>query len=280
MQVSYLLAFLFLSIVSYSQPLLFMSYNIRYDNPNDIGNLWIERKAMVAELINFHHPDMIGLQEALYHQVLDLAKTMPGYGWIGTGRDDGIHKGEFSPIFFDSIRWELLENNQFWLSEIPNKAGTISWNAACPRIVTYGKFRERKTGLICWFFNTHFDHFSEEARIKSATLLLNKIEDITGSEASILAGDFNCVLPSEPMQTLLSRFQHPELDFGIKRYGPGFSYQAFDKKGKEGQLIDHLLLVNWNDYLPIRHGVLSDNYNGKYPSDHLPVLLELKKENN
>jgi endonuclease/exonuclease/phosphatase family metal-dependent hydrolase len=112
-----------------------MSFNIRYDNPGDKENAWPNRKEMVAATIRFHKIDIAGLQEALSHQVKDLEKLLPEYGWFGVGRDDGRQAGEFAPVFYRKDRFKILHRSTFWLSETPEKPGK-AWDAALPRIVT------------------------------------------------------------------------------------------------------------------------------------------------
>ena len=115
-----------------------MSFNIRYDNPGDKDNGWSNRKEMVAATIRFHKADIAGLQEALYHQVKDLEMLLPEYGWFGVGRDDGREAGEYSPVFYLKERFKILHQSTFWLSDTPEKPGK-AWDAACPRIATWGR---------------------------------------------------------------------------------------------------------------------------------------------
>ena len=49
-------------------PLSVMSYNIRYDNPDDGIHSWANREMHVGDLLDYYHADIIGLQEALSNQ--------------------------------------------------------------------------------------------------------------------------------------------------------------------------------------------------------------------
>jgi len=95
-----LLLFIFLPFCLLAQQMNIISFNIRYNNPNDGENAWPNRIEMVTGLLNFHDPDIFGLQEALFGQIKDIEENINGYEWFGTGRDDGDKEGEFSPIFF------------------------------------------------------------------------------------------------------------------------------------------------------------------------------------
>jgi len=139
-----------------------MSFNIRYNNPGDGENAWPYRKEMVAETIRFHKVDIAGLQEALHGQVKDLEALLPEYGWFGVGRDDGRQEGEYTPVFYLKSRFRILNQSTFWLSENPDKPGK-GWDAACPRIATWGKIEDTLTKTAFFFFNTHLDHVGKIA---------------------------------------------------------------------------------------------------------------------
>ena len=90
---------LFLSFqMSYAQPVTVMTYNIRLDTPKDSVNAWPHRAARVASLIRKYNPDILGVQEALHHQLHELIRTLPEYSFVGVGRDDGKELGEYSAI--------------------------------------------------------------------------------------------------------------------------------------------------------------------------------------
>ncbi len=153
-----------------------MSYNIRYDNPDDGINAWGKRKENVASLIRFYQADLIGLQEVLYKQLTYLEQQLAGYGRIGVGRDDGKQQGEFSPIFYAKEKLALLDQGTFWLSDTPDRP-SVGWDASMERIATWGQFRHEASGDTVFFFNTHFDHRGEQAREESARLLRSRIAE-------------------------------------------------------------------------------------------------------
>ncbi len=164
--------FLFFFLLSFSdtkvqneRPLSAMSYNIKYDNPSDTLNSWDNRRDQIVNLISFYEPDFLGTQEGLYHQIQFLDNHLTKMQWIGVGRADGAKEGEFSAIFYNTDRFELVANSDstIWLSKTPD-VPSKSWDAALPRILTWGKFRDRKTGNYVFVFNTHFDHRGERAQ--------------------------------------------------------------------------------------------------------------------
>jgi endonuclease/exonuclease/phosphatase family metal-dependent hydrolase len=259
-----------------------MTFNIRYNNPNDGENAWPYRKGLAASVIQFHQADIVGVQEALKDQMLDLEERLPEFSWFGVGRDDGKEAGEFCAIFYKKDRFELLEQNTFWLSETPNILGSIGWDAACIRIVTWGHFKDKISGKDFYHFNTHFDHRGQAARENSANLIVKKIKQIAGDVPAALTGDFNFP-PTSPLYSILVKGGPPQTDRvyladaqSISKqppHGPDCSYFGFRSKGKPGRKIDFIFVSK--GFIVKQHGVLSDHWNGKYPSDHLPVLATL-----
>jgi len=157
-----------------AQKIRAMTYNIRYDNPDDAPNNWDNRKARVANPIAFYEPTFLGTQEALFHQLGYLDQQLPNYKWIGKGRTNGEKDGEFWALFYDSRKVKLVAqtDSTIWLSQTPS-VPSKSWDAALPRILTWGKFRFKKDGEEIYIFNTYFDHVGDTARTKSAKLILN-----------------------------------------------------------------------------------------------------------
>src|SRR5688572_29417739 len=143
-----------------------MTFNIRYNNPGDSANAWPFRKDKVASQILFHQAHIVGMQKALHGQISDLQERLSQYKFVGVGRDGG-EKGEYSAIFYDTIRLQLLSSQTFWLSQQPNVVASVGWDAALTRVVTWAKFKDRKTKKIFYHFNTHFDHRGKNARRES-----------------------------------------------------------------------------------------------------------------
>lgn len=91
-----------------AQGLIIGTYNLRYDNPRDTGNLWVNRAPIVASVIRFHDFDVFGTQEGLKNQLDYLGTSLPQYNRYGAGRDDGKDKGEHSAIFYKQDEFNLL----------------------------------------------------------------------------------------------------------------------------------------------------------------------------
>lgn len=260
------------------QPLNVLSFNIRYNTKADSMNAWPYRQDKAAAQILFHDAHIVGVQEALHEQMTDLQQRLARYKYIGVGRDDGKEKGEFSALFYDTTRLQLLQSETFWLSEQPSVPGSKSWDAAITRVATWGKFLDRKTGKTFFAFNTHFDHIGKEARKQSARLLLQRIHSVAGAAPVILTGDFNAPPSDEPIQ-ILTNTANPQHVTDSKaltqlpHYGPSGTFTGFGPKEISDEPIDYIFVKNGVQVL--KHATLSQSWQGRFSSDHFPVYAQV-----
>ncbi len=260
-------------------PLRVMTFNIRYNNPGDGINAWPNRKAWVAKLIRFHDADVVGVQEALHGMLVDLDTLLPEYSRVGVGRTDGKNAGEFSAILYKRSRVEMLENQTFWLSTNPEAVGVKAWDAALERVATWGRFRDLASGCTYLHLNTHFDHVGEQARQESAKLIRRRLGAIAGTLPVIVTGDLN----ASPNSAAYATFTSGTVDGGLAplvdgyvssregNYGPTTSSNGFKEIG--GNRIDYVMVSPGITVL--KHGILTDRWEQRFPSDHLPVIASL-----
>jgi endonuclease/exonuclease/phosphatase family metal-dependent hydrolase len=258
-----------------------MSFNIRYGTAKDGEDRWEKRQDFLVETIRAYNPDLLGTQEVLAEQADFLKQRLPEYGFVGAGRDDGQRKGEFSPIMFRSDRYELLAHGQWWLSPTPEKVGSRGWDAALPRVVTWARLKDRPSGVTILYYNTHWDHQGNVARVESGKLMRKLIEDSRGDAELpvIVTGDFNSTEETPQYKSLTVgdgtglklmdayREVHPQ------HKGDEASFNGF-KGTKQGMRIDWVLhSPQWT-----AKGAAIDRTerNGHTPSDHYPVTAELE----
>jgi endonuclease/exonuclease/phosphatase family metal-dependent hydrolase len=252
-----------------------MSFNIRFDNPQDGANAWPLRRDMVARTLLFHKVDIVGLQEVLQHQLTELETQLPGYTWFGVGRDDGATKGEYAPIGYRTDRFKLIKSGTFWLSETPDTTGSRGWDAALPRIVTWAHFSEIRSSRAFFFFNTHFDHMGEQARRNSALLLTSRVREYANSLPCILTGDFNSTRQDSAYLALIqpsAGWQDSEFLSESGHYGGTQSFNAFQDLLQPGYLIDFIFVKGIARVT--QHGLIAERWDGRFVSDHYPVLME------
>jgi endonuclease/exonuclease/phosphatase family metal-dependent hydrolase len=255
-----------------------MTYNIRYDNPDDGIYAWAGRRDELLSFVISKKIDVLCIQEGLQRQVAFLKEGQRGFEVRGVGRDDGKEKGEYSAIFFNAARFSCLQNGTFWLSttpEIPSKG----WDAALPRIVTWVRLYDSVTTKAFFVFNTHFDHQGLQAREMSARLLRSKIGQIAGDSPVVVAGDFNSAEDDLPYRILLSRTDGtPDLTDAMLRSltpheGPVSTFTGFEPREPEpGNRIDYLF-VSQSIQVKKYTTYLARSAVG-YLSDHLPVAAE------
>lgn len=268
-----LLFSLFVGSQTFAQTHRFATFNIRWDNPGDVGNLWKDRAPHVIQLIQFHQIGLFGTQETLAHQLKQINEGL-GYLSIGVGRDDGKDKGEFSPIHYDPKLYRLEDSGTFWLSPTPDSPSK-GWDAALNRICTWGKFKS-KNGKSFYVFNVHYDHIGQQAREESSKLVAQKIKEINKENLPLIwMGDFN-VQPNNPAYLTVTsnpNWKDARLVSKLPSYGPAGTFTGFDWERMPDGIIDHIFVNGKIEVL--RHGILTDNYGKKYPSDHFPVMVEL-----
>lgn len=256
-----------------------MTYNIRLGIASDGDNQWNNRKKNLASILTYFEADICGMQEAFFSQIQDLEKLLPDtYAWVGKGRDDGKEAGEFSCIFYRKDKYTMLENNTFWLNEHPETVG-LGWEAKYNRVVTYAKFERVADKKIFFVFNTHFDHEAVVARRESAKLLLSKIKTIAGQTPAIITGDFNATPTSEPIEILTNTNNPDHLEDSenltlTPHFGPYSSFTGFQAREQDGMRIDYIFLKN-ADFKVKKHATLSPSWNGRFASDHHPVLATI-----
>ncbi|OEK01210.1 hypothetical protein BFP97_06655 [Roseivirga sp. 4D4] len=257
-----------------SQTHSFLSYNIRYNNPNDGVNQWHKRKHEVLALINHYEPLVFGIQEGLKDQVQFISDESGKYSYTGVGRDDGKNKGEFTAILYDKEKLTLIDEGTFWLSETPEVVSK-GWDAALPRICSYAQFKINDSGKTFWFFNTHFDHIGKVARANSASLIVEKIKEIAGSETPvILSGDFNATPENPPILNITKYMKDGFSNSKNGFYGPVGTFSGFDVNAKLDDRIDYIFFRNLNA-ISLSH-IDDRRQNGLWVSDHLPVLFKVK----
>ena len=262
-----------LATLGMAQDLTILTYNIRYDNAGDSLDRWDRRKEALAKEVLTHKPQLFGLQEALAHQLSYLDGQWPGYSRYGVGRDDGVAKGEFSPVFFDPSAFTLLSGRTLWLSETPDRPSK-GWDAACERIATAVSLRNKTTGDSLLVVNTHWDHIGTEARAHSAELLLKEIDPaLRRGDHVILMGDLNAT-PNDSATKLLAEHL---TDACPKERNDQGTFNGFELESKAPKRIDYVWLspVNWS---VLEYEVPHPKVMGRQVSDHYPVVVRVRKE--
>ncbi len=257
-----------------------MSFNIRLDRtpgtqPGDPDH-WPDRAPLVTRFLELEKPTVLGVQEAEYQQLAAVEEGLgPKYRMLGFGRGGGA-AGEYSSVFYDASRLTALWWDQYWLSDTPDVIGSATWGNTVTRIVTWVRFHDVRSGRELVHVNSHFDHRSENARVRSAETTRDQIDAL--DVPAIHTADFNAAAEaSVPYDVLVT-------DGGLRdtwlaaehrltpRVGTFPNYGATDP---DGTRIDWVLVTP--DVRVKTAAINAWTSEGRYPSDHLPVqaLLSL-----
>lgn len=256
-----------------------MSFNIRYDNPEDSLDNWQYRKDIAAQTIKNQNADIVGAQEVLVNQLNDLKSRLPEYNAIGVGRIDGVDKGEYSAILYKKDRFNEIESGNFWLSETPEVVGSLGWDGACERIATWAILEDTSSKKQFFFINTHLDHVGKVARQEGVTLLLDRATTLSKGLPIIMTGDFNATPDSDVIKhvTDVSNPEHliHTKDIAVEKSGTEWTFHGFGKVPMERrEFIDYVFVSK--DIKVLKHSVLPEKSDNKFISDHSVVVAQIE----
>ena len=254
-----------------ADPLSVMSFNIRLPAESDGVDYWETRKPLAVRMLREQQPDVIGLQELVRAQADYLARELPQYAWFGRGREaDG--GGEHMGVFYRKDRLKVIESGDFWLSDTPDVAGSITWGHPHPRMVTWALFEQRSDGRRFYLFNTHLPYRDEDeaARPKGAQAIARRLATLPDDVPVVLTGDFNTTPDSDAHAVLAGTLQDawttaPRVE-GIDATFHGFT-------GKADRRIDWIF-VRGAQLESITS--VTTRWNHRYPSDHFPLVATLR----
>jgi len=255
-----------------------MSFNIRYGTADDGDDSWPLRRDLVLQVIREADADVLGVQEALRFQLDEISEAFPGFGEVGVGRDDGVEAGEYSAILYDRLRLRVLDSGTFWLSDTPEVVASTSWGNGITRIVTWARFRDLTAGGEFYVFNTHWDHESQPSRERSGGLLLERIRARSTSDPVLVMGDFNAgednpafqqLVAGDSALSLIETFRDLHADSTDVGTFNGFTGE------RSGEKIDAIL--SSGGWKVVDVGIVRTENEGRYPSDHFPVMAVLER---
>lgn len=267
-----------------------MSFNVRYsmdgageassqDNWNDPVH---SRRERAIRIIRENTPDILGLQEPREHQIEDLKSALPEMAFYGVGRDDGRSAGEYAGIFYRKDRFARVDQGSFWLSATPAVAGTSFYtgDGAVPRIVSWVKLQDKRSGRQFVVLNTHWEWQDAAARQQSAQLIRRQITHLAKGLPVVLLGDFNAPEDSAELQIVRGVEPHAQPPL-YDSYREVHSERKTDERTHNefrgttiGPRIDFILHSHQSE--SVDAAILRTSYDGHWPSDHYPVAATLR----
>lgn len=251
-----------------------MSFNLRLDTPADSAHCWAARRDAVADMLAYYRPDLLGMQEVLHNQLMDLRQALPGYVAVGVARDDGRQSGEYCPIFVNSSRFAMLDHGDFSLSEHPDSFGVKGWDAAYNRVATWALLADKASGAKLACLNTHLDDTGPTARREGLRLILRRLGALAPGLPAIITGDFNVLPGDELADTLRSAGMNNAAQVAGTAYGPQWSYHDFGRLPVgQRQLLDYIYVSP--SIAVDRYRSIQDVPAEGYLSDHNPIMADL-----
>jgi len=264
-----------------------ITFNIRYGSADDGENQWKNRRQMVFDIFRNQKSDVAGLQEALTFQIDEILKSAPGFGVVGVGREDGVKEGEYCAILYNRKRFDADESGTFWFSNTPEVPGSMSWGNSYTRICTWARLVERKTDKAFYIYNVHLDHESQPSREKSVALLAERLGQRKHKEPFVLTGDFNAGENNPAILYLKGKADLDDKNDGnISNPVPLVdTFRVLHPDANEvgtfnqfrglrsGDKIDYIFTTPEEKVL--KTAILHDNVDGRYPSDHFPVIATI-----
>lgn len=171
------------------------------------------------------------------------------------------------PILYRTDRLDLLDQGWFFFSETPDAIYSRTFNGSYPAFASWAQFRDRATGAVFRVLNIHTDYASRSNRLRSIDLVVARSAGwIARGETVLLVGDFNARLGDRGVEIAQ--------DAGFT-FAPvsGATYH-FNRGLNLFGAIDH---IAWSGTVaplgpPV---VLRRQFDGEWPTDHYPVVVDL-----
>ena len=264
-----LAAWLVATAPSYAQPLRVMTFNVRLLTDQDGANNWDARRDLVVQMLRAEDPDVIGTQELFKRQGDEIVAGLPEYSWFGKGRR-GDDEDEHMGVFYRKDRLRVLDSGNFWLSDTPEVPGSRTWGNLYPRMVTWARFQRIADGAKFMLYNTHLPYRDEDeaARIRCAELIQARMKHLHEDDIIILTGDFNAPPESRVHATLATKLTDAWIA-APQRSGPEATFHRFT--GQADRRIDWIMFRG----ITVKSAkTVTAQRDGRYPSDHFPVIVE------
>ncbi|GAA1490085.1 endonuclease/exonuclease/phosphatase family protein [Brachybacterium sacelli] len=256
-----------------STALRLLTQNIRQHRPETSpgeSDHWGDRAPVLVELLRAADADVVGTQEVLPSQVPVLDGALAAtHLRLGIGRDGG-GRGEHNLLFLRRDRFEVLDWDQFWLSEQPALMGSVGWDGHCPRIAVWARVRDRRGGGELVLAVTHLDHAGPRARERGAMIIAQRLREAADGAPVVLMGDFNAAGgDSAPWRVLRDAGFEDAHDVAVSQEGEDIgTFPDYRAPVVGGERIDWILA---RDVTVESYSASVPELEGRVASDHATV---------
>lgn len=266
-----------------SEAIKVASFNLKHDSflaRFRTRNAWSNRRRLIGSMIRESNASIVGVQEMIPSMREDIGQLLSkNYSIRGFGRTKTLG-GEQSAILLKNEDVTVSFDKTFWLSKHPERMGSRAYYAFFPRVCTVCEAYVKEYGRKIRVFNTHFDHVCGMARNLSVRIILEYMHRLNQEEKlpTILMGDLNACPDSRPIRVLSENLHnYPDIHltnvWSFVDNADSGSYHGF--KGKlNGRRIDYIFISD--EFTVDEAYVDRTNEDGRYPSDHYPLVAVLR----
>ncbi len=257
-----------------------LSFNICCGG-NEVGHSLPERAPRVISILKKYQPDIIGFQEVTPRWFELLGDYFEAEGFEVFNKYRAESNKESTPLLWKKDRFECLDKGYFWLSDTPEIESKGWDNYGCHRICMWAKLKDLTNGKVFIAANTHFG-FGDQCQTDSARLILSRV-NAHDTDAVFVTADYN-------FNNTMLGYKEMTKDFvdvtAVTTGDKAPTYHGYNDanalpddeieltKKTFGGHID-FCFANPKGIIPISGKVYRDHFDGKFPSDHNPVLFEL-----
>lgn len=242
-----------------------ISFNIRCCDDAD-GNSIIERAPRLAEITKKYDADIIGFQEFTVPWEKEIAKFYPEYEMFYKYRS--VNELEAAPILWKKDKFELIRTGYFWLSSTP-EVESRGWDELynCWRMCQYVILKHLESGKVFTHMNTHFG-FGDKGQVDSSRLIYEYSQKIS-QNPTFITGDFNMFPNSKGYEEMVKHFTDVN---AVTVNDRRTTYHGYGKVNDAH--IDYCFINN--KIKPISFKIIDETIDGKYPTDHYGLFIELE----
>lgn len=242
-----------------------MSFNLKN---NGISASFHKRADAIKQVIMKYKPDIVAVQEFANYMYRDLNSLNNMYQWVLYGRGKTNKIGEECGFLVKKGSFDQVKCQVYWLSDTPTMPGSKFKNSMFPRIVVIGEFTDAKNTF--YVADTHLDHLLEPVRLRQSVVLANLLNNHYPSDRMIVAGDFNASRQASCIKTLKDMAELEE----IIAENDGPSIRGISSFSMRKEPIDHFFCRSGIQVQS--SGIITDQFDGIYPSDHYLLLCEIE----
>ena len=235
----------------------------------------------LVESVLAEAPDILGTQETTAELQEKCLKNLTGYTcFIGEVYHEELRRGNY--IYLKDDKFNVIEMGHRFMSDTPTVRSKYEKSREY-RGFNYLFLEDKNTASRLLFLNLHADYRADEDTRVLQLKAVNKflMEERWAGIPAVIVGDFNSTAGQASIPTFLS--DNPRLgmtseiaevkgDTGPTLIGGGFTE-------KIPYVFDYIFVTK--DLIDTKYYSVIDNIkNGKYPSDHLPVVAEIELPKN